>query len=88
MISRIDMLSKYTRHVWCNIQEKLFPPAPVTGPTRVCVITQKFPGLGGIRTVLEEITYATQGIWQIEYLAQELGPNWERYTIHGFGAHV
>ena len=86
MRSGKDMLSKYARHVWCTIQVKLFPPAPITGPTRVCVITQKFPGLGGIRTVLEEITHVTQGMWQIEYLAQELGPNWEGYTIHKFGA--
>jgi glycosyltransferase involved in cell wall biosynthesis len=87
--SKKNMSSKYVRHVWCCIQTRLFPPAPLTGPLRVCVITPRFPGLGGVRTVLEEITQVTQGLWEIEYLAQELGPQREKYIIHRFGArHV
>lgn len=63
----------------------LFPRPEVSPLLRVCVPLPDFPFTGGILTVLEGVARVTRDSWQLEYLAQLVGPNPEGFVIHRFG---
>ncbi|HLW01586.1 MAG TPA: glycosyltransferase [Ktedonobacterales bacterium] len=54
-------------------------------PRKVCVPITAFPVAGGMRAVLAGIAQAMANDWEIEYLAQRVGPHDGSFTIHSFG---
>jgi glycosyltransferase involved in cell wall biosynthesis len=74
------------KHLLLGLRSKIFPPAALTMPVKVCVVVPAFPVMGGVLTVLEGMTRSMQNVWDIEYLTQFLGPDSKGYTIHQFGS--
>jgi glycosyltransferase involved in cell wall biosynthesis len=67
-----------------RLRTRLFPKS-VESLTHVCVPLPEFPITGGVLTVVEGMSQIMQDKWQIEYLAQQVGPNEKGYVIHRFG---
>lgn len=82
IMSRYD---SYSRKLWNWLQTLLFPRPQASSSLRVCVSVPAFPVMGGVLTVLEGLAQIMKGTWDIEYMAQHLGPARENYTIHQFG---
>ena len=68
-----------------RFQSAFFPKFQVSPLTRVCVPLPEFPITGGVLTVMEGIDQVTKDLWQLEFLAHDVGPNEKGYKIHRFG---
>jgi glycosyltransferase involved in cell wall biosynthesis len=77
--------ASFTRKLEDRFRGKYFPKSQASPLTSVCIPLPGFPITGGVLTVLEGVTEVTKDLWQIEYLAQQIGANTKGYVIHRFG---
>jgi len=77
--------ASFSRALWNRFRFTFFPKTQAAPSRNVCVPLPEFPFTGGVLTVLEGIAQVMKDIWQIEYLAQQVGPNEKGYVIHRFG---
>ena len=74
----------HTLQSW--VRASLFPQRIQASKTlNVCIPTTSFPFTGGVLTVLEGIAQVTKDMWNIEYMAQIIGPDAAKYMLHRFG---
>jgi glycosyltransferase involved in cell wall biosynthesis len=68
-----------------RVRAVLFLKSRDTTLKHVCVALPAFPLTGGVLTVLEGVAQVTKGMWELEFLAQHVGPNPNACIIHQFG---